>query len=70
LGLHFRSYCLNIQAVLQADPDIKLHQMEKNLAKRCLKSYVDQSIASIKNRDIFGTIESALKKGKGYFEQP
>ena len=38
--------------------------MEKNLAKHCLKSYVDPSIASIKNRDIFGTIERTLKKAK------
>jgi len=65
LGLLRRLHCLNIQAVLQADaekPDIKFPQMEKNLTKHGVKSYVDPSIASIKNRDIFGAVESALKK--------
>jgi len=38
--------------------------MEKNLAKHGVKSYVDPSIASIKTRDIFGAVESVLKKAK------
>ena len=67
LGLLRRLHRLNIQTVLQADAEksgITFPRIEKNLAKHGVKSYVDPTIASIKNRDIFGAVESALKKAK------
>ena len=60
-------FIINIQAILQADTEkssIKFPRMEKTLAKHGVKPYVDPSIASIKNGDIFGVVESALKRAK------
>ena len=60
LGLLRRLHRLNIQAVLQADAEksgITFPEMQKNLAKYGMKSYADPSVASNKNRDIFGAVE-------------
>ena len=67
LGLLRRLHRLNIQSVLQADAaksGIKFPQMEKNLEKHGMRSYVAPTVADINNKDISGAVENALKKAK------